>query len=98
MTLPKCRHTPENRTLRVRSRIERRFETLVNNSVAMLPGFLADCESHVAARLITDLLAIYLSRPAPDSNTPDCLSCLLEQMAEDQPEPPAGERPDGVAP
>ena len=67
--------------LRARSRIERRFETIVNKSLALLPDFLADCESHVAARLITDLLTIYLNRPAPDSDTPDCLSCVLEDIA-----------------
>ena len=82
MTLPKCQHTPENRALRVRSHIERRFETLVNTAIALLPGFLADCESHVAARLVTDLLSIYLNRPAPDSdNKTDCLSCLLDDIA-----------------
>ena len=98
MTLPKCQDTPENRALRVRSRIERRFETLVNRAIALLPGFLADCESHVAARLVTDLLSIYLNRPAPDSdNTPDCLSCLLEQMARDDPDDPASEHRHGGA-
>ena len=81
MTPPKCQDTPENRALRVRSRIERRFEILVNRTIVMLPGFLADCDPHVAARIITDLLTIYLNPPAPDADGPDCLACVLEDIA-----------------
>ena len=81
MTKRKCQSTAADRELRRRSRIQRSFEQLVTGALVTLPRLLDECPPQVAANVITDLLRIHLGRPLPDIPQPNCLECLLEDIA-----------------
>jgi len=81
MTKRKCQSTAADRELRRRSRIQRSFEQLVTDALVTLPRLLDECPPHVAANVITDLLRIHLGRPLPEIPQPNCLECVLENIA-----------------
>ena len=82
MTKRKCNDTAAARALRRRTRVQRSFEHLVTGALVILPRLIDECRPKDAANIITDLVRIHLSRPAPNpDDEPDCLDCLLEDIA-----------------
>jgi len=81
MTKRKCHNTAADRELRRRSRFQRNFEQLVTGCLVILPRLIDECPPAVAAHVITDLLHLHLGRPLPEIPEPNCLECLLEDIA-----------------